>query len=77
MRLPANFQDMVRQAEADVQAMNWHFDRFVSVAVTLVILAIQNKVTWVIALSVSLGWLISIAMIVLVTWVWHMFWAAW
>jgi hypothetical protein len=51
--------------------MSWHFDRFVSVAVTLVILAIRNKVTWDTTLSVSLGWLIGITLIVLVTWVWQ------
>ena len=51
--------------------MNWHFDRFVSVSVTLVILAIQNKVTWDTTLSVSLGWLIGIATITLVTWIYR------
>jgi hypothetical protein len=51
--------------------MNCHFDRFVSVSVTLVFLAIQNKVTWDTALSASLGWLIGIALIALVTWVWQ------
>jgi hypothetical protein len=51
--------------------MNWHFDRFVSVSVTLVILAVRQKVTWDTVLSTSLGWLIGIAMIAFVTWVWH------